>query len=52
MPAHRLPLARLALDIDTPPDLAALMAGGGECATLAACARLEVGMLLSAGSAL
>lgn len=50
--AHRLPLARLALDIDTPPDLAALMAGGGECATLEACARLEVGVLLAAGSAL
>ena len=49
---QRLALGRLALDIDTPPDLAALMAGGGECATLATCARLEVGMLLSAGSAL
>lgn len=47
-----LPLARLALDIDTPRDLAALMAGGGGCATLEACARLEVGLLLGAGSAL
>jgi 2-phospho-L-lactate guanylyltransferase len=52
VPVARLAVARLALDIDTPPDLAALMAGGGECATLAVCARLEVGMLLSAGSAL
>ena len=50
--AVHLPLERLALDIDTPPDLAALMAGGGECATLAACARLEVGTLLGAGSPL
>jgi 2-phospho-L-lactate guanylyltransferase len=48
---ERLPLAGLALDIDTPHDLAALMAGAGACATLEACARLEVGMLLGAGAA-
>lgn len=48
----QLPLAGLALDIDTPRDLAALMASGGSCATLDACARLEVGLLLGAGSAL
>jgi len=48
----RLPVAGLALDIDTPSDLTALMAGGGECATLEVCARLEVGLLLGAGSAL
>jgi 2-phospho-L-lactate guanylyltransferase len=48
----RLPVAGLALDIDTPSDLTALMAGGGECATLKVCARLEVGLLLGAGSTL
>lgn len=48
----RLALPNLALDIDTPRDLAALMAGGGACATLEACARLEVGLLLGAGSTL
>jgi 2-phospho-L-lactate guanylyltransferase len=48
----RLELANLALDIDTPRDLAALMAGGGDCATLETCARLEVGLLLGAGSTL
>lgn len=48
----RLELAGPALDIDTPADLAALMARGGRCATLEACARLEVGLLLAAGSAL
>ena len=47
-----LTLPRLGLDIDTPRDLAALIAGGGRCATLAACARLEIGGLLEAGSAL
>jgi 2-phospho-L-lactate/phosphoenolpyruvate guanylyltransferase len=51
VPARRLELARLALDIDTPRDLAALIAGGGDCATLAACARLGVADLLAAGSA-
>ena len=49
---QHLPVGNLALDIDTPPDLAALMAGGGLCATLDACARLEVGVLLNAGSPL
>jgi 2-phospho-L-lactate/phosphoenolpyruvate guanylyltransferase len=48
----RLPVAGLALDIDTPADLVALMAGGGQCATLETCARLEMGLLLGAGSAL
>jgi 2-phospho-L-lactate/phosphoenolpyruvate guanylyltransferase len=48
----RRELPRLALDIDTPRDLAALIAGGGECATLEACARLSVAELLAAGSAL
>jgi 2-phospho-L-lactate guanylyltransferase len=47
---ERLP--RLALDIDTPRDLAALMAVGGTGATLEACARLEMAGLLEAGSAL
>ena len=47
-----MPVAGLALDIDTPADLVALMAGGGRCATLEACARLEMGLLLGAGSAL
>ena len=42
----------LALDIDTPRDLAALMARGGTGATLAACARLEIAGTLEAGSAL
>jgi len=45
-------LPRLALDIDTPRDLAALMARGGTGATLEACARLAMGGLLEAGSAL
>lgn len=45
-------LPRLALDIDTPRDLAALMAGGGTGATLEACARLAMAELLEAGSAL
>lgn len=48
----RLPIAGLALDIDTPADLVALMAAGGRCATLDACARLEMGLLLGAGSTL
>ena len=57
--AHRrgLPLARLerprvALDIDTPRDLATLMATGGACATLEVCERLALADLLEAGSAL
>jgi 2-phospho-L-lactate guanylyltransferase len=41
----------LALDIDTPRDLAALTARGGGGATLAACARLRIAALLEAGSA-
>jgi len=48
----RLALPALALDIDTPRDLAALIAGGGSCATLDVCARLEVGLLLGVGSTL
>lgn len=48
----RLERPRIALDIDTPRDLAALIAGGQECATTAACARLSVPELLAAGSAL
>jgi 2-phospho-L-lactate/phosphoenolpyruvate guanylyltransferase len=48
----RLERARIALDIDTPRDLAALIAGGHECATTRACARLSVAELLAAGSAL
>lgn len=51
VPARHLALPRLALDIDTPRDLAALIASGGDCATLAACARLGVADLLAAGSA-
>jgi 2-phospho-L-lactate guanylyltransferase (CobY/MobA/RfbA family) len=47
-----LPVAGLALDIDTPADLVALMAGGGRCVTLEVCARLEMGLLLGAGSPL
>jgi 2-phospho-L-lactate guanylyltransferase len=49
---ERLALPRLALDIDTPRDLAALIAEGEECATTAACARLGVAGALAAGSAL
>jgi 2-phospho-L-lactate guanylyltransferase len=45
-------LPRLALDIDTPRDLTALMARGGTGATLEACARLAMAGLLEAGSAL
>ena len=45
-------LPRLALDIDTPRDLTALMARGGTGATLEACARLAMAELLEAGSAL
>ena len=48
----RLSIPTLALDIDTPRDLAALMAGGAACATLDACAQLEVGQLLRAGTLL
>lgn len=45
------PRSGLALDIDTPRDLATLIAGGGEGATLAACARLGIAALIGAGSA-
>lgn len=48
----RLERPRLALDIDTPADLVMLMAVDAPCATLEVCARLEVGLLLGAGSAL
>jgi 2-phospho-L-lactate guanylyltransferase len=49
---RRLERPRLALDIDTPRDLAALVGRGGDCATVAACARLAVAERLGAGSAL
>ena len=49
---QRLERPRLALDIDTPRDLAALIGRGDDCATLAACARLGMAELLAAGSAL
>lgn len=49
---ERLERPRIALDIDTPRDLAALIARGEDCATTAACARLGVAGLLAAGSAL
>ena len=49
---RRLERPRLALDIDTPRDLAALIARGDDCATVAACARLSVADRLAAGSAL
>lgn len=48
---RRLERPALALDVDTPRDLAALLAVGGRCATRSACARLEVGERLGAGSA-
>jgi 2-phospho-L-lactate guanylyltransferase len=50
----RVDRPNLALDIDTPRDLAELMAGhlgrGGSGATLEACARLAIAGLLAAGS--
>jgi 2-phospho-L-lactate guanylyltransferase len=49
---RRLERPRVALDIDTPRDLAALIARGDDCATVAACARLSVADRLAAGSAL
>ena len=49
---ERLERPRVALDIDTPRDLAALIARGDDCATTAACARLRVAERLAAGSAL
>ena len=50
IPVTRLDLPTLALDIDTPRDLAELMARGGGGATLAACARLDIAALPAAGS--
>lgn len=52
MTADRLELPRLALDIDTPADLVALVAGGGGGATLEVCARLGVAGRIEAGSVL
>jgi 2-phospho-L-lactate guanylyltransferase len=49
--ARRLERPALALDVDTPRDLAALLAVAIPCATLSACARLEVSERLAAGSA-
>ena len=49
---ERLERPSLALDIDTPRDLITLMGVDASCATLEVCARLEVGLLLGAGSAL
>ena len=47
----RVDRPNLALDIDTPRDLAELIARGGGGATLEACARLDIaGLLLAAGS--
>jgi 2-phospho-L-lactate guanylyltransferase len=51
VPVTRVDLPALALDIDTPRDLAELMARGGGGATLDACARLAIAGLLAAGSA-
>jgi len=48
----RLELPRLALDIDTPGDLLALVAAGGACATLEVCARRRITEGLEAGSLL
>ena len=48
----RLDLPRLALDIDTPADLTALVARGATCATAAVCARLRITDTLEAGSVL
>ena len=52
LPVTRLELPRLALDIDTPADLTALVGVGGTCATLEVCARLRVAERLEAGSVL
>jgi 2-phospho-L-lactate guanylyltransferase len=49
---ERLERPRVALDIDTPRDLGALIADGEDCATTAACVRLRVAERLAAGSAL
>jgi 2-phospho-L-lactate/phosphoenolpyruvate guanylyltransferase len=52
LPSARLELPRLALDIDTPADLTALVARGAACATLAVCERLRITERLEAGSVL
>lgn len=52
LPVVLCPRPRLGLDIDTPEDLATLLARGGESATVAACADLDVAAMLAAGSAL
>jgi 2-phospho-L-lactate guanylyltransferase len=49
---ERMERPTIALDIDTPADLVTLMSVDAPCATLEVCARLEVGLLLGAGSAL
>ena len=51
VPVTRCERPALALDIDTPRDLAELIARGGGGATLDACARLEIAGMLGAGSA-
>lgn len=50
LPVTRLDLPRLALDIDTPADLTALVGIGAACATLEVCARLRITERLAAGS--
>jgi len=52
VPVRRLERPGLALDIDTPADLAAFVARGAPGATGAACARLQIAERLGAGSAL
>lgn len=52
MIAERLELPRLALDIDTPADVMALVRTGGDGATLEVCARLRVAERIEAGSVL
>ncbi|MGE0347081.1 MAG: 2-phospho-L-lactate guanylyltransferase [Gemmatimonadales bacterium] len=52
MVAGRLELPRLALDIDTPADVVALVRAGGDCATLDVCARLRLAERIEAGSPL
>lgn len=52
VPVTRLDLPRIALDIDTPADLVALAAVGGDSVTHEVCARLRITDRLGAGSAL
>ena len=52
LPLVRVDLRRVALDIDTPRDVAALIAAGGGGATVDVCGALDVADLLEAGSAL